>query len=107
MVFYCHSPTEKTKTAGGITKMPTNQSATARLITNRLVTVLKRRVVMTDKITKVFPIIVMIINKQKRTISTIFVHGQLSAPSPLGSVEFIFNQRQVSNKLITVLIWAK
>lgn len=89
--FYCDSPTKKTKTAGGITKMPTSQSATARLITNRLVTVLRRRVVMTDKITKVLPIIVMIINKQKSTISTIFVHGQLSASALFWSVVFMFN----------------
>lgn len=71
--------------------MPTSQSATARLITNRLVTVLRRRVVMTDKITKVLPIIVMIINKQKSTISTIFVHGQLSASALFWSVVFMFN----------------
>lgn len=101
--FYCRSPTEKTKTAGGITKMPTSQSATAKLMTNRLVTVLRRRVVMTDKITKVFPIIVIIINKQKSTISTIFVHGQLpvSAPSLFCSVAFIFNHRVERPKLIT------
>lgn len=70
-------------------------------MTNRLVTVLRRRVVMTDKITKVFPIIVIIINKQKSTISTIFVHGQLPASALFCSVAFIFNHRVEPSKLIT------
>lgn len=89
--FQYHSPTENTKTAGGMTKIPTSQSATAKLITKRFVTVLNLRVVMTDKITKVFPIIVITINKQKITISTIFVHGQFSASALFCSVTFIFN----------------
>lgn len=86
-----HSPTEKTKTAGGMTKIPTSQSATAKLITNRFVTVLNLRVVMTDRITKVFPIIVVMMSKENSTISTIFAHGQLSASEFFCSVTFIFN----------------
>lgn len=86
-----HSPTEKTKTAGGMTKIPTSQSATAKLITKRFVTVLNLRVVMTDRITKVFPIIVVMMSKENSTISTIFAHGQLSASEFLCSVTFIFN----------------
>lgn len=98
-------PTEKTKTAGGITKIPTNQSATARLITKRFVTVLNLRVVITERMTKVFPIIVMMINNENRVISTIFVHGQLSTSDRSCSVEFIlqimdFYERNVAS-LIT------
>lgn len=55
-------------TAGGITKIPTNQSATAKLITKQLVTVRRRLVVSTDKITNVFPITV--ICQEKRTRKT-------------------------------------
>lgn len=55
-------PINITATAGGITKIPTNQSATARLITKQLVTVRNRRVVSTDNITSVFPITVIIIS---------------------------------------------
>lgn len=104
-----YSPTELTKTAGGITKMPTSQSATARLITKRFVTVRSRLVVMTDKITKVFPIIVITINKQNSTVRTIFVHGQFSASTLLSSVSFIFNHEGCEpHKLITlVLRWAR
>lgn len=54
-----HLPTSIKATAGGITKIPTNQSATARLITKQFVTVLSLRVVSTDKITNVFPITVI------------------------------------------------
>lgn len=59
-----HSPNRNTATAGGMTNRPTSQSATARLITKQLVTVRSRRVVNTDKITKVFPITVNTINIQ-------------------------------------------
>lgn len=58
------SPNRNTATAGGMTNRPTSQSATARLITKQLVTVRSRRVVNTDKITKVFPITVNTINIQ-------------------------------------------
>lgn len=88
--FEYHSPTKNTITAGGITKIPTSQSATAKLITKRFVTVRKRLVVKTDKITKVFPMIVITINKQKITTSTIFVHDQFSASKLCCPVEFIF-----------------
>lgn len=57
--FNKHLPTSIKATAGGITKIPTNQSATAKLITKQLVTVRKRLVVSTDKITNVFPITVI------------------------------------------------
>lgn len=73
-----------------MTKIPTNQSATAKLITKRFVTVRNLRVVMTDKITKVFPIIVITINKQKSTIKEIFVHDHFSASAVFSSVEFMF-----------------
>lgn len=63
-------PVSITKTAGGITKMPTSQSATARLITKQLVTVRNRRVVNTDNITNVFPITVICNGK-----ATIIKHG--------------------------------
>lgn len=95
--FYCHSPTTNTKTAGGMTKIPTIQSATARLITKRFVTVLNLLVVMTDKITNVFPIIVIIISKQNKTINTSFVHGQFAASALFSSVTFIFNQSDVES----------
>lgn len=52
-------PTSIKATAGGMTKMPTSQSATAKLITKQLVTVRNRRVVSTDNITNVFPITVI------------------------------------------------
>lgn len=74
-----------------MTKIPTSQSATAKLITKRFVTVLNLRVVMTERITKVFPIIVVMMSKENSTISTIFAHGQLSASELLCSVTFIFN----------------
>ena len=51
-----------TATAGGMTKSPTSQSATARLITKQLVTVRRRRVVSTDKMTSVLPITVTTIS---------------------------------------------
>lgn len=54
-----HLPTSIKATAGGITKIPTSQSATAKLITKQLVTVRNRRVVSTDNITSVFPITVI------------------------------------------------
>lgn len=96
--FCCHSPTEKTKTAGGMTKIPTSQSATASEVTKRFVTVRNLLVVMTDRITKVFPIIVMIINKQNSTISTIFSHGQLTAATLFCSVKFIFTHYLMIHK---------
>lgn len=52
-------PTSIKATAGGMTKIPTSQSATAKLITKQLVTVRNRRVVSTDNITNVFPITVI------------------------------------------------
>jgi hypothetical protein len=42
-------------TFGGITNIPTNQSATARLMTKQFVTVRSRLVVVTAAITSVFP----------------------------------------------------
>ena len=59
-----HSPKRNTATAGGMTKSPTSQSATARLITKQLVTVRRRRVVSTDKMTNVLPITVTTISTQ-------------------------------------------
>ena len=56
-----HSPKRNTATAGGMTKSPTSQSATARLITKQLVTVRRRR---TDKMTNVLPITVTTISTQ-------------------------------------------
>lgn len=84
--------------------MPTSQSATAKLITNRFVTVLNLLVVMTDKITKVFPIIVIMINKQNKTISTTFVHGQFSASALLCSVTFIFNHERLEARLLITIL---
>lgn len=52
-------------TAGGITNIPTSQSASARLMTKQFVTVRKRRVVNTDKMTNVLPIIVTMMRRQK------------------------------------------
>lgn len=95
-IFYCHSPTENTKTAGGMTKVPTIQSATAKLMTKRFVTVRSRLVVMTDRITRVLPIIVMIIKSENSTMSTIFVQGQFKASSAVGgsvTFTFIFNHK--------------
>lgn len=69
-------PTTKSITAGGITKIPTSQSATARLITKQLVTVRNRRVVATDRMTKVLPITVMTISVQNSTTSSIFSHDR-------------------------------
>ena len=56
---------------------------------------------MIDRITKVLPMIVMTINKQKRTISTSFGHdGQLSASlTVFCSVVFIFNQKSFKSSL--------
>lgn len=61
---YHHLLSRKTATAGGITKRPTSQSATASDMTKQLVTVRRRRVVSTDNMTNVFPITVNTINIQ-------------------------------------------
>lgn len=61
-------PMRCTATAGGITKMPTRRSATARLITKQFVTVRRRRVVNTANITRVFPITVTTINVENTAI---------------------------------------
>lgn len=61
-------PTKCTATAGGITKMPTKRSATARLITKQFVTVRRRRVVIIAIITNVLPSIVITMSTQKIAI---------------------------------------
>lgn len=53
MILYI--PINCTATEGGITNIPTNQSATAKLITKQLVTVRNRLVVNTDNMTNVLP----------------------------------------------------
>lgn len=57
--------------------MPTIQSATAKLITKQLVTVRSRRVVITDRITSVFPNIVIMIKVVNRTTKQVFCHGMM------------------------------
>lgn len=52
-------------TAGGITKIPTSRSATAKFITKQFVTVRSLRVVKTDSITSIFPITVTKIRSTK------------------------------------------
>ena len=66
--------------------MPTSQSATAKEVTNKLVTVLKRLVVRTDKITKVFPMMTTIINKQNSTAN--MRRGRVNWPSSGPSMMF-------------------
>lgn len=61
-------------TAGGITKIPTSKSATAKLITKQLVTVRSLRVVRTDNITSILPITVT--NISSRNIATAKHFGQ-------------------------------
>jgi hypothetical protein len=56
----------KYKTAGGMTKIPTSQSATARLMTKQLVTVRNLRVVKTANMTNVLPMMVSTMSVQKR-----------------------------------------
>uniref|UniRef100_A0A8W7PKM2 Uncharacterized protein n=1 Tax=Anopheles coluzzii TaxID=1518534 RepID=A0A8W7PKM2_ANOCL len=53
-----------------MTKMPTSQSATARLMTKQLVTVRRRRVVITDSMTSVLPITVTTISRQNSITTT-------------------------------------
>uniref|UniRef100_A0A182J7R4 Uncharacterized protein n=1 Tax=Anopheles atroparvus TaxID=41427 RepID=A0A182J7R4_ANOAO len=69
-------------TAGGITKIPTSQSATARLITKQLVTVRRRRVVTTDSITSVLPTTVITISRQKSATRTSFFHVRQGLVQP-------------------------
>lgn len=79
-------PASMTATAGGITKMPTSQSATARLITKQLVTVRKRRVVITAKITSVLPIIVITMSRHSRQTSTSSVQSQSVSDGSVATV---------------------
>lgn len=58
-------PIKRSATASGMTNTPTNQSAIANDITKQLVTVLNLLVVKTARMTKVFPITVIIINTHK------------------------------------------
>jgi hypothetical protein len=81
MSFFCLPSVRKTKTAGGITKTPTSQSATASDITKQFVTVRNRLVVITDKITRVFPTTTSIIRRQKSRQKRTFVHGHFSLSS--------------------------
>lgn len=53
-----------------MTNSPTNQSATAKLITKQLVTVRKRRVVITANITNVFPNTVISMSDEKNSSKT-------------------------------------
>lgn len=59
-------------TFGGITNIPTSQSATAKLITKQFVTVRNRLVVITANITNVLPIIVIMINVENKITKEIF-----------------------------------
>lgn len=58
-------------TAGGITHIPTNQSAMAKDMTKQLVTVRRRLVVITAKITSVLPKITMTMTMLNRMASAI------------------------------------
>lgn len=69
-----NSPINCRATAGGITKMPTNQSATAKDITKQLVTVLNRRVVKIAIITNVLPTTVTTITMHSKPAKLISCH---------------------------------
>lgn len=57
--------------------MPTRKSATARLMTKQLVTVLRRRVVMMAKMTRVLPIMVITIKTQKTAMRQTPCHDKM------------------------------
>lgn len=99
------SPTINTNTAGGKTKIPTSQSATARLITKQLVTVRNLLVVITDAITNVLPMIVTAISKQNKIIQMIFFHDNCQFSNEKSTVVLFIVVRGVWKLKFTFILY--